>query len=125
MAKAHKLSFLSSSSSLPLELVHSDVWGPSPITSSNNFHYYLIFVDDFSKFTWIYFLSHKNQVPHIFALFKAQIENLLGTHIKVLCTDGVTEYKPIACQFQTLHIKPRVLVHLNKMELPNANTVTF
>lgn len=101
MAKSNHLPFASSlsTSSFPLELVHSDVWGPSPIESFNGYRYYVLFVDDYSKFTWIYFMSHKSEVPKIFALFKSQIENLLNSTIKTLRTDGGTEYKPIHTQF--------------------------
>lgn len=101
MAKSHHLPFspsLSTTSS-PLDLIHSDVWGPSPITSHKGFRYYIIFVDYYSRFTWIYFMTHKSEVPKIFALFKAQIENLLNTTIKTLRTDGGTEYKPIHTQY--------------------------
>ncbi|KAJ4760135.1 hypothetical protein LUZ62_070510 [Rhynchospora pubera] len=106
MAKSHRLPFVSSSSfsSFPLELVHSDVWGPSPIVSNNGFRYYVIFIDDFSRFTWIYFLKNKSDVLHVFQRFKAQVENLFETTIKTLRTDGGTEYKPIANVFpQIIH----------------------
>lgn len=73
--------------------------GPSQITSNKGFRYYIIFVDYYSRFTWIYFMTHKSEVPNIFALFKAQIENLLNTTIKTLRTDGGTEYKPIHTQY--------------------------
>ena len=51
--KMHKLLLNKSIflASKPLELVHSDVWGPAPITSTNEFRYYLVFIDEFSKFT--------------------------------------------------------------------------
>jgi GAG-pre-integrase domain len=54
VTKAHRLPFSSSSSSIsssPLHVVHTDIWGPSLIVSSNGFRYYLLFVDDYSKFT--------------------------------------------------------------------------
>ena len=54
-----------------LELVHSDVWGPAPITSINDFRYYLVFVDDYSKFSWLYLLKHKSDVFPMFKYFKA------------------------------------------------------
>jgi len=50
----------------PLELVFADVWGPSPIPASNGARYYISFVDAFSKYTWIYFLHAKSQVPAAF-----------------------------------------------------------
>lgn len=105
LAKAHKLSFsssTSSSSSFPLQLVHSDIWGPCPVTSTNGFRYYVTFIDDFSRFTWLYFMRNKSDVVQIFSSFKAQIENILGITIKVLRTDGGTKYKPILTKFPHL-----------------------
>lgn len=106
MAKSHQLPFSSSISttSFPLEIVHSDVWGPSPITSCKGFRYYIILVDDFSRFTWIYFMANKSDVAQIFSRFKAQVENLFNSTITILRTDGGTEYKPIQKQFpQIIH----------------------
>jgi hypothetical protein len=48
-------------SSAPLELVFSDVWGPA-IALVGNQKYYVSFVDDYSKFTWIYLLKNKSDV---------------------------------------------------------------
>ena len=75
--KMHQFSFPISKfhASKPLELVHSDVWGPAPVTSSNDFQYYVLFVDEYSKFTWLYLLKHKFDVLDIFKFFKATVEN--------------------------------------------------
>jgi Reverse transcriptase (RNA-dependent DNA polymerase)/Integrase core domain len=105
-AKAHvlPLPISSSSTKAPLEIIHSDVWGPCPIVSSNRYKYYISFVDDYSRFTWIYFLKHKSDVCHVFFTFKSQVENLLNHTIKILRTDGDTQFKPITKQFpQILH----------------------
>ena len=40
--------------STPFELVHYDVWGPCPVLSSIVFKYFVTFVDDFSRVTWLY-----------------------------------------------------------------------
>jgi hypothetical protein len=84
MTKARQLPFnpSSSTSSYPLEIIHSDVWGHFPITSLNGFHYYAIFVDDFSRFIWIYFMQNKSEVPLIFSQFKAQRETESDSSIK-------------------------------------------
>ena len=42
-----------------LELVHSDVFGPMKVPSLGNSMYYVSFIDDFSRNTWIYFLKNK------------------------------------------------------------------
>ena len=92
--KMHKLPFNKSVflSSKPLELVHSDVWGPAPITSINDIRYRLVFIDDFSKFTWVYLLKNKSDVFDVFKYFKSYIETQLNTQIKVLRIDGGGEY---------------------------------
>lgn len=53
--KSHQIPYPKSTrtSSYPLELIFFDVWGPAP-DSVGRYKYYVSFVDDFSKFTWIY-----------------------------------------------------------------------
>jgi hypothetical protein len=62
-AKSHQLPFPKSTnvSKVPLELVFSDVWGPAS-SSVRKFRYYVFFIDDFSKFTWVYLLKNKSDV---------------------------------------------------------------
>ena len=42
-----------------LEMVHIDVWGPSPVSSLGGSKFYVTFIDDFSRKIWVYFLKHK------------------------------------------------------------------
>jgi hypothetical protein len=44
------------------ELVHFDVWGSAPIISYNDYRYYVIFIDDFSKITWLYLMKNKSEL---------------------------------------------------------------
>ena len=69
--KSHRQPFGSSSisSSKPFEIIYIDVWGPAPILSFDKFRFYVIFVDHFSKYTWIYPLHHKSDVSRIFFRF--------------------------------------------------------
>jgi hypothetical protein len=57
----------------PLELVFSDVWGPTP-SSVGRKNYYVSFIDDYSKFTCIYLLKHKSKVFEKFHLFQQHVE---------------------------------------------------
>jgi hypothetical protein len=63
MAKSHQLPYPKSSSvsTSPLELVFYDVQGPAS-ESFGRFKYYVSFIDDYSKFTWIYLLEKKSDV---------------------------------------------------------------
>ena len=65
-----------------LELIHSDVCGPMSSTSLSGFEYYITFIDDYSRKTWIYLLKAKSDVFEKFKEFKALIENLLDKRIK-------------------------------------------
>jgi hypothetical protein len=62
-AKSHQLSYPKSfsTSQAPLEVIFSDVWGPA-CASIGRYKYYVSFIDDFSKFTWIYLLKQKSEV---------------------------------------------------------------
>jgi hypothetical protein len=75
-----------------LDLIHSDVCGPMTIASLNGYLYYVLFIDDHSKKTWIYFLKRKDGVLAKFQEFKAQVENLTRRKIKVLRSDNGGEY---------------------------------
>lgn len=59
LAKQPGLSFLTSSSSCntPFGLIHSDIWGPASTPTVNGYCYFVLFIDDYSRFTWIYFLT--------------------------------------------------------------------
>jgi transposase InsO family protein len=75
-----------------LEIIHLDVCGQMMVPSLGNFLYYVIFIDDFSRKTWIYFLKAKDEVFNKFQEFKALVENLSGRKIKVLRSDNGGEY---------------------------------
>ena len=75
-----------------LELVHNDVFGPVLVPSLGKSVYYVSFIDEFSRNTWIYFLRNKSEVFDIFKEFKALVENQTENKIKVLRTDNVGEF---------------------------------
>ena len=75
-----------------LELIHSDVCGPMSSTSLSGLEYYITFIDDYSRKTWIYFLKAKSEVFEKFKEFKALIENLSDKRIKTLRSDNGGEY---------------------------------
>jgi hypothetical protein len=75
-----------------LQLVHSDVFGPVSVPSLGKSMYYVSFIDDFSRKTWIYFLRKKSKVFDRFKEFKALVENQTEKQIKVLRTDNGGEF---------------------------------
>jgi transposase InsO family protein len=75
-----------------LELIHSDVCVPMPSSSMSGYVYYVSFIDDYSRKTWLYFLKSKDEVFSKFKEFKALIENLSERKIKILRSDNGGEY---------------------------------
>jgi hypothetical protein len=75
-----------------LELVHSDVFDLVTTPSIGGSVYYVSFIDDFSKKTWIYFPRKKSKVFEIFKEFKSLLENQIERRIKVLRIDNGGEF---------------------------------
>ena len=75
-----------------LDIVHSDMCGPMTATSLSGYVYYVSFIDDYSRKTWIYFLKGKNEVFSKFKEFKALVENLYEKKIKVFRSDNGGEF---------------------------------
>jgi transposase InsO family protein len=93
LAKSKQLPFPPSTrvSTAPLQLIHTDVWC-SPIVSLSGFRYYVLFIDDFSRYSWLYPLSLKSDVYNAFQKFKSLVENQFSTRIKQLQSDGGGEF---------------------------------
>ena len=58
-----------------MHLIHSDLCGPLPITSVGGSKYFMLFIDDYSRMTWIYFLQKKLEAFETFKIFHVMIEN--------------------------------------------------
>ena len=77
-----------------MDLIHSDLYGPIPVDTLSGFSYFITFIDDYSRKTWIYFLKTKefDEVLDRFKEFKALVENHTGRRIRVLRSDNGGEY---------------------------------
>jgi hypothetical protein len=71
-----------------LDLIHSDVCGLMSVESVSDFKYFVLFIDDYSRRTWIYFLKAKDEVFDKFQEFRAPIENHTGKKIRGLRSDN-------------------------------------
>lgn len=74
------------------DLIHSDMWSISPIISHANYKYLVTFIDDYSKFTYTYFLHSKSEVFSIFQQFVVYIKTRFSLGIKVLRSNLGGEY---------------------------------
>ena len=104
--KSHKQPFPLSDTiyNEPFDMIHSDLWGASPVVSRNGYHYYVSFVDAFSRYTWIFLLKQKSQVFDIFIHFKTLVETQFSKKIKVLQSDWGGEYRSLTSFFQQFGI---------------------
>lgn len=87
--KSHQLPFTLSNSRVvkPFELIHIDLWGPSPINYVMGNCYFLSFIDDHTWFTWIYFLTTKDKVYSTFLKFKTMNQNQFDSTINRVQSD--------------------------------------
>jgi len=80
------------SASRPLELVHTDVCGPSRKRSPRGEEYFILFIDDFSRMCGIGLMKHKDKAFEKFKSFKALVENESDHKIKCLRSDRGGEF---------------------------------
>ncbi|GJS52072.1 putative ribonuclease H-like domain-containing protein [Tanacetum coccineum] len=94
--KQHRASCKSkteNSISLPLHLLHMDLFGLTFIKSLMKKMYCLVVTDDYSRFTWVFFLATKDETSGILKSFITGIENLVDHKVKVIRCDNGTEFK--------------------------------
>ncbi|KAJ9556427.1 hypothetical protein OSB04_011041 [Centaurea solstitialis] len=103
--KSHKLPFGPNSftATKPLQLIYSDVWGPVQ-KSIDGYSYYVVFVDYYSKYVWLYPLKHKSDVSKIFPQFKLLVEKFFQTPIISIFSDNGGEYQGLASFLQSMGI---------------------
>ena len=96
MGKMHRKPFPKKSqhkSTQPLELIHSDICGPMSVNSVGGSKYFITFIDDYSRFTYVYMIKNKSEALEKFQEFVELSENLTGYHVKALRSDNAQEYE--------------------------------
>lgn len=69
-----------------------DVWGPSPVASNKGFKYYLLVIDDFTRFSWLFPMHYKSEVKYKVYDFKAYVQTQFGTSIQTVRSDNGREF---------------------------------
>ena len=75
-----------------LELIHTDICGPFPTASWNGHKYFITFIDDYSRYGYLFLIHEKSQSLDVFKSFKAEVELQLGKKIKAVRSDRGGEY---------------------------------
>nr|GEZ36354.1 hypothetical protein [Tanacetum cinerariifolium] len=101
LGKAKRKSFhtkLTPTSKRRLQLLHMDLCGPMRVASINGKRYVLVIVDDYSRYTWTYFLRSKDETPEVFINFLRLVQRGLQAQDRVVRIDKGTKFLN-----QTLH----------------------
>ncbi|KAJ9547394.1 hypothetical protein OSB04_019937, partial [Centaurea solstitialis] len=94
--KQHKSSHKSkevNTISSPLQLLHMDLFGPTNVMSIGKKSYCLVIVDDYSRFTWVYFLRTNDETSGLIKPFAIRMENKTNLRVKVIRLGNGTEFK--------------------------------
>ena len=95
MGKQRRVPFpkqASTRASMPLALVHTDLCGPMSQSSFAGASYMLVLVDDFSKFTWVFFLKLKSEALSLIQSWKVMVEKEKDTKVKMIRSDRGGEF---------------------------------
>nr|GEV48791.1 putative ribonuclease H-like domain-containing protein [Tanacetum cinerariifolium] len=94
--KQHKASCKTktvSSINQPLQMLHMDLFGPTFVKSLMKKMYCLVVTDDYSRFSWVFFLATKDETSGILKAFITGIENLIDHKVKIIRCDNGTKFK--------------------------------
>ena len=76
----------------PLELIHTDLCGPMRTQATNGEYYFMLFIDDFTRMTWVSFLKKKDETLECLKIFRREIENFIGKRIRSIRADQGSEF---------------------------------
>ncbi|GJV93132.1 retrovirus-related pol polyprotein from transposon TNT 1-94 [Tanacetum coccineum] len=104
-----------------LELLHMDLCGPMRVASINGKKYILVIVDDYSRYTWVYFLRTKDEAPDMIINFVNQVQRNLKAQILTIRTDNGTEFKNE--KLQAFYIKLGIVHQTSIARTPQQNAI--
>ena len=93
-SKHHRSTFLPSNNKCaqPFDLVHSDVWGPSSVSNVSGAKWFVTFIDDCTRITWVFLMKDKSEVFQLFVNFFHMVRTQFGKPIKRIRSDNGKEY---------------------------------
>ena len=76
----------------PSSLVHTDVWDPANVPNISGAKWFLTFIDDCTRVTWVFLLKQKSEVSSIFIRFVSLIKNQFGANVKRIRSNNAKDY---------------------------------
>ncbi|WKA11938.1 hypothetical protein VitviT2T_029385 [Vitis vinifera] len=78
--------------SSPFSMIHSDIWGPSRIKNVTGTRWFVSFIDDHTRLTWVFLMKEKSETSQIFKNFKNMIQTQFQSKIQILKFDNARDY---------------------------------
>ena len=79
-------------------LIHFDVWWPSSVSSIDGSRYFVVFIDDYSRYNWIFHMKHHSELLQVYCNFAKMVETQFSKRIKIFQSDNALEYTQYAFQ---------------------------
>ena len=92
------------------ELIHFDLWGPSPVASIGGSRYFVVFIDDYFRYSWIFPMKSRSEILPIYNNFAKMVETQFSKHIKTFRSDNILKYTQYV--FQALLHSYGIVHHL-------------
>ena len=105
----------------PLQLVHSDVCGPLSVQARGGYEYFVTFIDDYSRYSYVYLMHKKSETFGKFKEFMEEAGKQLGKSLKTLRSDRGGEY--LDTEFKDNLLKHGILSQLTTPGTPQQNGV--
>ena len=104
--------------------------GPCPVVSPKRFRYFVTFVDDYSRTTWLYLMKNRSKLLSHFRAFRAKVHTQFHVSVQNLRSDNAKKYICLnnfthSCFRMASFIRHLVLILLLKMELLKEKIDTF
>ena len=119
LGKLHQFHFSATDIKLkyPLELIHTDLWGPTSVLSMEGYRYYISFVDDYTRYCWIFPIVLKSDVLGTFKNFKTLVETSSVYLSKLYNLTWGESSRPLFLFFtkRVSNLGTAVLTHIIKM----------
>ena len=98
----------------PLQLVHSNVCGPLSVQARGGYEYFVTFIDDYSRYGYVYLMHKKSETLGKLKEFMAEAEKQLGKSLKTLRSDREGEY--LHTEFKDHMLEHGILSQLTTLE---------
>ncbi|GKB98748.1 pol polyprotein [Tanacetum coccineum] len=87
----------------PLDMIHTDIYDLKSLPTKGGNKYFITFIDDCTKYCYVYLLKSKDKAIDKFVLYKTEVENQLGRKIKVVRSDRGGEYVSLFAKLCAKH----------------------